>query len=74
MAAARQSHDAKIASELTGPQQVRLECVKLAYRHDRSAEDSVAKAADLERYVLIGKPAPVQTGNGGQVEPDIDPI
>ena len=66
--------DVKPASALTAPQQVRLECVQLAYRHDRSAEDCVAKAADLEKYVLIGRPAPVKTGNDGQVGPDADPI
>jgi len=66
--------DAKSASTLTGPQLVRLECVSLAYRHDRPAGDVVAKAAELERYVLIGRPAPAKAGNDGQVEQESDPI
>lgn len=42
--------------------EVRLECLKLAYRHDRSPEDSVKAAKELEAYVLqstSGAKAPV---------------
>lgn len=38
-------------SLLTTPQHVRLECVKLAFRHDRSAEDTIAKATEFEKYI-----------------------
>ena len=62
------------ASTMSTPQQVRLECVKLVYRHDRTSEDAIAKAEKLERFVLLGQPAPAQAGNDGQVEQGSDPI
>lgn len=41
--------------------EIRLECLKLAHRHDRKADDVVAHAREYERYV-VGEgetPAPV---------------
>lgn len=36
---------------LTQSQQVRLELLQLAYRHDRSPEDAIQRAKALEAYV-----------------------
>lgn len=56
---------------LTNTQHIRLELIKLAYRHDRSPADVIAKATEIEEYVN-GKPE--QSGiAGGHVEPN-DPI
>lgn len=66
--------DAVVASTMSTPQHVRLECVKLAYRHDRTAQDTIAKAVDLERYVLIGQPASAHAENDGQAAQDSGPI
>lgn len=65
--------DADLTTPLTGPQYARLECVKLAFRHDRTASDAVAKAAELERFVIEGKPAAPAGANAGQVGPEADP-
>lgn len=53
---------------LTTSQHIRLECVKLAFRHDRSSEDAVAKAEVLEKYVT-GDDAKAPSVDG-QGEPD----
>lgn len=50
---------------LTPLQQIRLESVQLAYRHDRSPADILARATDLAKWIESG-PAPGQPGNGGQ--------
>ncbi len=41
---------------LTREDKIRVECLKLTFRHDRTAEDITLKAADLEKYVLTGTP------------------
>lgn len=77
--------DAKTTSRLTQDQQIRLECVALAYRHDRTTGDVIARATDLEKFVggylsepeQVATPAPVKIGKGAkdkQVEPDNDLI
>lgn len=66
--------DAIVATPLTNEQQVRLECAKLAYRHDRSAKDVVAKAADLERYVLAGQAASGEPEQDGQGQLPLAPV
>lgn len=69
--------DAKSTPPLTPTQQIRLESVSLAYRHDRSAEDVIERATKLAAYVegpkaaAKGKP---KAANGEQVEPDSDLI
>lgn len=64
-------NDAKFTPLLTNTQHIRLELVKLAYRHDRSAADVIARATALEDHVN-GKPE--QSGSvDGYVEPN-DPI
>lgn len=67
--------DVKSTTLLTPEQQIRLESVSLAYRHDRSAEDVIARASTLANWVegdkaaAKGKPKAV---NGEQVAPDGD--
>lgn len=34
------------------PEEIRLECVKLAFRHDHAAEQIIAKAAMLVAFVI----------------------
>jgi len=51
--------------------EIRLECLKLAYRHDRGPETAVAAATVLEAYVLgmggkAASPAPAETSEPGQ--------
>lgn len=36
---------------LTNNAQIRVECLKITYRHDRSPENAVIRAGVLERYV-----------------------
>lgn len=38
------------------PEQIRLECLKLAHRHDHTAEEVVARAEMFERYVQSQAP------------------
>lgn len=40
------------------PEQIRLECLKLAHRHDREPAQVVARAEEYERYVSSPLPAP----------------
>lgn len=58
-------------------QLVRLECIKLCYRHDRSAADITSRAADLLGFI-VGQKLPVPSrkkgGGGGQAEQDNSPI
>lgn len=69
--------DVKTTPLLTPAQQIRLESVQLAYRHDRSTEDVIKRAEDLAKFVegkqaaAKGKPKAV---NGEQVEPEGDLI
>jgi hypothetical protein len=60
--------DDKNTSLLTQPQQIRIELLKLVHRHDRKAEDAIAKAVELEQYVT-GEAA-VPASLDGQGEPD----
>lgn len=53
---------------LTNQHQLRVELVKVAYRHDRSADDAVARAKVLENYVT-GDDAKAPSSDG-QGEPD----
>lgn len=46
--------DAAIASSLTQEQQIRLESVKLAFRHDRDAPTIVDKASALAAFIAEG--------------------
>jgi len=77
--------DAKLTSSLTQSQEIRLESVSLAYRHDRSPEDVIERASKLATWVEGEKAAakpdiPVKTGkpgkaaNGEQVVPESDLI
>lgn len=75
--------DAKTTSPLTQAQQIKLECVALAYRHDRTPGDVIARATELAVFVaglvpeLVATPAPVKIGKSAkdkQVEPDHDLI
>ena len=60
--------DDKIALPLTQTHVLRVELLKLAYRHDRSTEDIVKRATDLEVYVSgTVEQSPVIDG---QAEPD----
>lgn len=65
--------DEKVTSPLTPAQRVRLECVQLAYRHDRSPQDITVRADGLAAFVMDGKPAPGTSGNGGQAGPETSP-
>jgi hypothetical protein len=47
----------KPKSELPHSQDVRLECIRIAYRHDRDAALVIQRALALEEYVLTGKQA-----------------
>lgn len=38
------------------PEQIRLECLKLAHRHDHTAEMVVARAEVFERYIQSQAP------------------
>jgi hypothetical protein len=40
------------------PEYLRLECLKLAHRHDHSPQDVVARASEFERYVQGSQAAP----------------
>ena len=42
---------------LSSDQEIRLECIKLTYRHDRSPDDIIARASDLSAFV-VGKRSP----------------
>ena len=69
--------DAKSTPPLTPAQQIRLESVSLAYRHDRSPEDVIARASTLSDWVIGDKAAgkaKAKTANGEQVAPDGDLI
>lgn len=70
--------DANSTTPLTNEQHIRLECIRAAYRHDRSPEDIIKRASDLSAFVVGGSKssAPVRkkTGNGGQAEQDDSPI
>lgn len=44
------TNDAKSAPPLTQSLHVRLELLKLVYRHDRSTDDIVERARKLEEY------------------------
>lgn len=71
--------DVKNTSPLTPAQQIRLESVQLAYRHDRPTEDIVKRAEDLAKFVegkqAAAKPGkPGKAANGEQVEPEGDLI
>lgn len=77
--------DAKTTPPLTPEQQIRLESVSLAYRHDRSPEDVIERASKLASWVegnqAAAKPDnPVKTGKPGkaakgeQVAPESDLI
>lgn len=68
--------DAKTTPPLTPTQQIRLESVSLAYRHDRSAEDVIERASKLATWVE-GNKATAKKGakapaavNDEQAEPD----
>ena len=81
--------DAKITSALTQSQEIRLESVSLAYRHDRSPEDVIERASKLATWVegdraALGEPGAVKAvgkrgvpgkpANGEQVVPEADLI
>jgi hypothetical protein len=71
--------DVKSTPSLTPAQQIRLESVSLAYRHDRSTEDVIKRAEDLAKFVegkqAAAKPGkPGKAANGEQVEPESDLI
>lgn len=69
--------DVKAAPALTPAQQIRLESVQMAYRHDRTPEDIVTRAEAIAKWVegssAVGKGKP-KPANGGQVVPEDDPI
>lgn len=60
--------DDKSTTLLTQPQQIRVECLKIAYRHDRSPQDAVAKAEELEKYITGDADSSAPTDR--QAEPD----
>lgn len=81
--------DVKTTPPLTPEQQIRLESISLAYRHDRSAEDVIERASKLAAWVegpkaVLGVPGaakattkrgvPGKVVNDEQVEPDTDLI
>jgi hypothetical protein len=41
-------------------EEIRLECLKLTYSPGRSAEEAVARAKELEGYILSAKQSPSQ--------------
>lgn len=43
------------------PESIRLECLKLVHRHDRDAQEIVARATEFERYVQ-GSQSPAKAG------------
>lgn len=53
---------------LTNQHQLRVELLKVVYRHDRSADDAVVRAKSLEQYVT-GDDAKAPSSDG-QGEPD----
>ncbi len=61
--------DVKTTPMLTPAQQIRLESVSLAYRHDRSPEDIVKRAEELAKFVE-GKQAAAKPGKPGKVVND----
>lgn len=68
--------DVKNTPLLTPAQQIRLESVSLAYRHDRSPEDVIERASKLASWVEGNKAAVKKgakapsTANDEQAEPD----
>lgn len=73
--------DAKSTSALTQAQQIRLESVALAYRHDRPPEDVIDRATKLAQFVAGAEPeaaaAPVKPGKAAKISkscPDSDLI
>lgn len=47
------------------PQELRLECARLAYRHDRAPADAVAAARIIEAYVAgDGNDGPTKDPDG----------
>jgi len=71
--------DANNTSPLTPAQQIRLESVSLAYRHDRSPEDVLERASKLATWVegnqAAAKPGkPGKAAKGEQVAPESDLI
>lgn len=64
-------NDAKTTSPLTQSQQLRIELLKLCYRHDRTPQDVTVRASELERYVNGDAEKPA--GNDGQAD-DAGPI
>jgi hypothetical protein len=71
--------DAKTATQLTQAQQIRLESVQLAYRHDRPSEEILKRASELAQYVegqrTAAKPGrPGKAVNDQQVESESDLI
>ena len=69
--------DVKTTPPLTPAQQIRLESVSLAYRHDRSPEDVITRATVLSDWVMGDKAAArgkPKAANGEQVGPDTDLI
>lgn len=71
--------DVKFTSVLTPSQQIRLESVTLAFRHDRASEDIIKRASDLAAFIE-GPKAATKVGklskgaNDEQVGPDTDLI
>lgn len=62
-----------IEYELTQLQKVRVECMKIAYRHDRKPEDAVVRAKELEMYITGGAEAAevvAETPSDRQAGPD----
>jgi hypothetical protein len=72
--------DVKNTPPLTPAQQIRLESVSLAYRHDRSPEDVIERATKLAAWVEGNKAATKKgakapsVANDEQVEPENDLI
>lgn len=63
--------------ELTQEQRIRLESVRMAYRHDRPASEITTKADEISKYVIgksAGAKAKAKAPNDGQVAQENDPI
>jgi hypothetical protein len=61
------------STELTQIQKIRIECVKVAFRHDRNAVDVLAKAKEFEGYITGGAKSVEVTGEAqtdGQADTD----
>jgi hypothetical protein len=63
------------AQNLTIEHKIRLECLKITYRHDKTSDDAISKAKSLAIYVMDGASNDVNVGQDLPRSPaDLDKI